>query len=112
MIDINNTEYGECFICFNKETNEKLVTMTLLQDYYWSSCECCANVHMKCFKEWTRIRETCPLCRNPYISKSQFCKKMTRNIVDLYILFPFSVAYIFFILYLAYVIYSDIHNLQ
>ena len=79
MIIMNSNE--ECFICLEKETNEKLINMNDLRYYYWTSCECNAKIHHTCFRDWIKKKENCPLCRKNYFSKTASCIKFVKNTV-------------------------------
>jgi hypothetical protein len=112
QVKTNDTEEIECFICFDKETNEKLITLSVLKDYYWTTCECNGTIHMFCFQKWIQIRETCPICRNAYISKLEFCKNLTKKIFKFYFVFPCTFMYIIIMFYILSLVYSNKHNIE
>ena len=57
----------ECFICFEEKDT---IQIQEIQYLYFTSCICNANVHENCFTKWINVKPQCPLCRKPYILKT------------------------------------------
>ncbi len=66
-----------CFICLEKE---KLTSLNDIKQYYWTVCLCNECVHHECFQKWIVRNNSCPLCRQCYLSKVVFCKKLAGSI--------------------------------
>ena len=100
----NINESIECFICFD---NNELIKLTSIKNEYWSDCECDNYVHKLCIDKWLSIKGTCPLCREKYISKSQYYYKATKRFFKKVNYYGITIIVCLCILYL-YLLISDI----
>jgi hypothetical protein len=102
-MDTKDEEY--CFICLEKE---KITSLNDIKQYYWTTCNCNENIHYSCFKKWIVTNNTCPLCRQCYLSKITFCKKLVGNIFVTAPKMYCSYMILIFVFWTAFFIYIDI----
>jgi hypothetical protein len=53
----------ECFICLDSTPN--MVGEHVMHPFIIKQCGCKFTVHPRCWREWMRARNMCPICRRP-----------------------------------------------
>jgi len=53
----------ECFICLDSTQN--MVGEHVMHPFIIKQCGCKFTVHPRCWREWMRARNMCPICRRP-----------------------------------------------
>jgi hypothetical protein len=71
IVDNNQVDIYECFICFeiiNK--NDLRYSKLNKQSMFIKNCKCDGNIHKKCLKIWFDTNRSCPICRTNVIEKN------------------------------------------
>ena len=53
----------ECFICLDSAPNR--FDEHVMHPFTLTQCGCRFTVHPRCWREWMRARNMCPICRRP-----------------------------------------------
>ena len=61
LSDLNQDR--ECFICLDSAPN--MIGEHVLNPFTLKQCGCRFSVHPRCWREWIRARNMCPICRRP-----------------------------------------------
>lgn len=83
-IDEVKEEKKECFICFDHETNDKIIMKlkNLHKINYYKKCKCDGLVHLHCLEKWCNLQNKCPICRVCIVKSYYFLIDI--NIIDIH----------------------------
>ena len=66
-ISLMNLELDkECFICLDSAPNR--FGEHVMHPFTLTQCGCRFTVHPRCWREWMRARNMCPICRRPIMT--------------------------------------------
>ena len=103
-----NNENTECFICFENNKINKIISLNT-QNIYIKKCNCNAYIHYVCLKKWYDINNNCPICRNIITEKKEYYIFFNIKIF-LIIIKLFYYFYFIYFLYNIYFIYIEINK--